>query len=170
MLYALCFMLYALCFMLYALCFMLYALCFMLYSQCSMVYALFCFVCLCSPANARARPCTPAHTRARPHTPAHTRARPRKHRGSTRKHAEACGSIKVFKCLVRPFHIFGSQYKSLLHFLRGGEGGCKSYSMDSLLLSKKLREHFTHIKAARRTLVKLTPDLLRSMQMVAIMK
>jgi hypothetical protein len=31
-----------------------------------------------------------------------------------------------------------TQYKSLLHFLGGGEGGCRSLSMDSLLLSKIL--------------------------------
>jgi hypothetical protein len=44
MLYALCFMLYALCCMLYALCSMLCALCSVLCALCSMLYALYGFV------------------------------------------------------------------------------------------------------------------------------
>jgi len=36
--------------------------------------------------------------------------------------------------VLPPYVIFEAQYKSLLHFSRGG--GCKSLSMDSLLLSK----------------------------------
>jgi len=44
---------------------------------------------------------------------------------------------RLMACVLPPYVIFEAQYKSLLHFLGGG---CKSLSMDSMLLSKT--KHF----------------------------
>ncbi len=125
--------------MLYALCSMLYALCSMLYALCSLL------------AEARRSPRKPAEARGSPRKPAEAR-------GSPRKPAEARGSLDFVDNFLRLFRRFfysficfalyavrssSMQYKSLLPFLKGGGGGggtggcvCKSYSMDSLLLSK----------------------------------
>jgi hypothetical protein len=83
--------------------------------------------------DAEGRGSTWKHEEAHGSTRKHAEAR-----GSTQKHAEARGGTLRHAENNHSNFFFRSQYKSLLHVLRGGGvGGVrKSHSMDSLLLSK----------------------------------
>jgi hypothetical protein len=136
--YALCSMLYALCFMLYALCSVLCALCSVLCALCSMLYAL-CIIWLCWQFLAAAFWTT--------------------FYGFVDNFLWRLFLRRLFRRLcwqffcggflddfidtfLRLFVLLYMQYKVRQHSTKvcctfwGGGGGCKSYSMDSLLLSK----------------------------------
>ncbi len=84
-------------------------------------------------------------------------------RKSTRKHAKARGSIKVFKCLVRPFQIFWLAVQKSVARFEGVSGGgvcvCKSNSMDSLLLSKNTSAAIDHYEPCYCLLVCFTATI-----------